>query len=61
MQTKIESKFRLNYSMLLNLLRSQDLSIESMIQQSFSEVKKQRDIEKYDLKNVFILFSHSTN
>ncbi len=61
MQTKIESKFRLNYSMLLNLLRSQDLSIESMIQQSFSEVKKQRDIEKYDLKNVFILSSHSTN
>ncbi|KAK8797128.1 hypothetical protein WA158_004338 [Blastocystis sp. Blastoise] len=46
--TKIESKFRLTYSMLLNLLRFQDISVEEMIERSFSEVKTLREREKYD-------------
>lgn len=35
--TKLESKFRLTYNMILNLLRQEDLRVEDMIKRSFGE------------------------
>lgn len=40
--TKLSSQFRLTYNMILNLLRVEDLSVESMIKRSFSEFATQR-------------------
>lgn len=40
--TRLESKFRLTYSMILNLLRVEDLRVEDMIKRSFSEFGTQR-------------------
>ena len=47
--TKLESKFRLTYSMILNLLRVEQLRVEDMIKRSFSEsgaMQKQDDHKK---------------
>ena len=38
----LESKFRLTYTMLTNLLRSQELQVEQMISRSFGEIIPQR-------------------
>jgi len=38
----LESKFRLTYNMILNLLRVEDFKVEDMIKRSFSEVQTQR-------------------
>ena len=40
--TKLESQFRLTYSMILNLLRVEDLKIEDMMKRSFAEFHAQR-------------------
>lgn len=40
--TKLESQFRLTYSMILNLLRVEDLKIEDMLKRSFAEFHAQR-------------------
>mmetsp|Transcript_11994 Transcript_11994/g.26099 ORF Transcript_11994/g.26099 Transcript_11994/m.26099 type:complete len:1429 (-) Transcript_11994:47-4333(-) len=40
--TKLSSQFRLTYTMILNLLRVEDMSVESMIKRSFSEFATQR-------------------
>lgn len=41
--SQLESKFRLTYSMIINLLRVEDLGVEDMIRRSFSEFFAQRD------------------
>ncbi|KAF5833366.1 P-loop containing nucleoside triphosphate hydrolase protein [Dunaliella salina] len=38
----LESQFRLTYSMILNLLRTEDLKVEDMMKRSFSEWRAQR-------------------
>lgn len=43
--TALASKFRLTYSMILNLLRSGDLSVEEMIKRSFSEFHTQKALQ----------------
>jgi antiviral helicase SKI2 len=40
--TKLESQFRLTYSMILNLLRVEDLKVEDMLRRSFAEFHAQR-------------------
>ena len=40
--TKLDSKFRLTYNMILNLLRVEDFRVEDMIKRSFSEVSSQK-------------------
>jgi antiviral helicase SKI2 len=40
--TRLSSQFRLTYSMILNLLRVEDMSVEGMIKRSFSEFATQR-------------------
>ena len=44
--TKLESQFRLRYSMILNLLRVEQLRVEDMMKRSFCEFHSQRDITK---------------
>ena len=39
---KLESQFRLTYSMILNLLRVEQLRVEDMMKRSFSEFHNQR-------------------
>jgi antiviral helicase SKI2 len=43
----LESKFRLTYNMILNLLRVEDFKVEDMINRSFSEVQTQREEPKH--------------
>ncbi|XP_071154128.1 superkiller complex protein 2-like [Mytilus edulis] len=45
--TKLESQFRLTYSMILNLLRVEQLKVEDMIKRSFSEFHSQKDKVKH--------------
>lgn len=40
--TRLESQFRLTYSMILNLLRVEDLKVEDMLRRSFAEFHAQR-------------------
>lgn len=42
--TKLASRFRLTYNMILNLLRVEDLRVEDMIKRSFSEFHSQQSI-----------------
>ncbi|KAK3088659.1 hypothetical protein FSP39_022012 [Pinctada imbricata] len=48
--TKLESQFRLTYSMILNLLRVEQLRVEDMMKRSFSEFHQQKDLGKYKEK-----------
>lgn len=41
---KLESKFRLTYNMILNLIRVQDFRVQDMIKRSFSEVITQKEV-----------------
>jgi antiviral helicase SKI2 len=43
--TKLESQFRLTYTMILNLLRVEDMSVEDMIKRSFSEFHTQQALD----------------
>lgn len=45
--TKLESQFRLTYSMILNLLRVEQLRVEDMMKRSFSEFHSQKDTVKH--------------
>lgn len=45
--TKLESQFRLTYSMILNLLRVEQLRVEDMMKRSFSEFHHQKDVGKH--------------
>ena len=45
--TKLESQFRLKYSMILNLLRTEDFKVEDMIKRSFSEFHTQSNIPEH--------------
>ena len=47
--TKLESQFRLTYTMILNLLRVEGMSVEDMIKRSFSEVATQRLVGQHDI------------
>ena len=42
--TRLESRFRLRYNMILNLLRVEDLTVEDMLKRSFAESYAQRAI-----------------
>lgn len=46
--TKLESQFRLTYSMILNLLRVEQLRVEDMMKRSFSEFHSQMDMKKHE-------------
>lgn len=43
---RLESKFRLTYNMILNLLRVEDFKVEEMLKRSFSESMLQRETPK---------------
>ena len=47
--SKLKSQFRLTYTMILNLLRIEDLNAEDMIRRSFSEFKAQRALGEKNL------------
>jgi len=46
--TKLQSQFRLTYNMILNLLRVEEMDVESMIKRSFSEFATQRALTAND-------------
>eukprot|EP00750_Incisomonas_marina_P027149 INCI6145.6.p1 GENE.INCI6145.6~~INCI6145.6.p1 ORF type:complete len:1373 (-),score=295.98 INCI6145.6:1679-5797(-) len=46
--TALESQFRLTYTMILNLLKVEDMSVEGMIKKSFSEVHTARAMKVKD-------------
>ncbi|KAL4219308.1 hypothetical protein ACF0H5_021887 [Mactra antiquata] len=52
--TKLESRFRITYSMILNLLRVEQLRVEDMMKRSFSEFHSQKDVarKKEDLEEL---------
>ncbi|RWS13913.1 helicase SKI2W-like isoform X2 [Dinothrombium tinctorium] len=53
--TPLESKFRLTYSMILNLLRSREsLRIESVLEKSFIEHGNQKELQKKEERRSFI-------
>lgn len=43
--TMLESRFRLRYNMIVNLLRVEDLSVEDMLKRSFMELRAQRALK----------------
>jgi antiviral helicase SKI2 len=43
--TLLESRFRLRYNMIVNLLRVEDLSVEDMLKRSFMELRAQRALK----------------
>lgn len=45
--TQLESKFRLTYSMILNLLRVEQLRVEDMMKRSFSEINNEKKKNSY--------------
>ncbi|XP_041370282.1 LOW QUALITY PROTEIN: helicase SKI2W-like [Gigantopelta aegis] len=45
--TKLESQFRLTYTMILNLLRVEQLRVQDMMKRSFSEFHTQKDVQKH--------------
>ncbi|KAH9503389.1 Helicase SKI2W [Bulinus truncatus] len=45
--TSLESHFRLTYSMILNLLRAEQLRVQDMIKRSFSEFHHQKNTSKH--------------
>jgi len=45
--TRLESKFRLTYSMILNLLRVEELRVEDMMKRSFAELDTQKKQASY--------------
>ena len=40
--TRLQSRFRLTYNMILNLLRQEDMKVEDMMRRSFTESKQQQ-------------------
>eukprot|EP00054_Salpingoeca_dolichothecata_P030394 m.246805 g.246805 ORF g.246805 m.246805 type:complete len:1258 (+) comp26650_c0_seq16:589-4362(+) len=46
--TKLQSRFRLTYNMILNLLRVEELRVEDMMKRSFSEFHTQRDASEHE-------------
>ncbi|XP_045618795.1 superkiller complex protein 2-like [Procambarus clarkii] len=46
--TKLESRFKLTYSMILNILRVESISVEDMMKRSFSEVLQMANQSKYE-------------
>jgi antiviral helicase SKI2 len=64
--TKLQSQFRLTYTMILNLLRVEDMSVEGMIKRSFSEFGEYRlnlhcSTRYYEPNFIFLLFAPSSN
>lgn len=64
---KLQSQFRLTYSMILNLLRVEGLKIEEMIKRSFSEnatqkllPEQQKQIALVSRTKLFVYLSHSS-
>jgi antiviral helicase SKI2 len=58
---KLESQFRLTYTMMLNILRVEDMTVEDMIKKSFSEVETQRKLGKRDLSSILIKADRTLN
>lgn len=50
MPTKLESRFRLTYYMILNLLRVKQLTVEDMMKRSFAEYYQQKDAPENERK-----------
>jgi antiviral helicase SKI2 len=49
--TILASKFRLRYNMILNLVRVNNLTVQDMIKQSFTEFASQKMLSSHDLVN----------
>ena len=45
--TLLQSQFRLTYSMILNLMRVEQIRVEDMMKRSFSEYNVQKDVERH--------------
>jgi hypothetical protein len=56
--TKLSSRFRLTYNMILNLLRANDLNVEDMIKRSFSEFSMQRALSSRDISSTIARLEH---
>lgn len=50
----VKSRFKIDYSMIVNILRVQDLSLENMISHSFSEAVRLREIDQNQLTKVLL-------
>lgn len=49
---KMQSKFYLRFSMILSILRSQDLTIEDVLKRSFAEINSQKQFDDNDYEIV---------
>jgi len=50
--TRLESKFRITYSMILNLLRVEQLRVEDMMKRSFAELSTQKKVSLHKERGV---------
>lgn len=57
--TSLKSQFRLTYNMILNLLRVEEMSVESMIKRSFSEFATQRALTANDYPKLLARGTHT--
>lgn len=57
--TLLKSQFRLTYNMILNLLRVEEMSVESMIKRSFSEFATQRALTANDYPKLLARGTHT--
>lgn len=57
--TRLSSQFRLTYNMILNLLRVEDMSVESMIKRSFSEFATQRALTANEYPKLLARGTHT--
>lgn len=57
--TRLSSKFRLTYNMILNLLRVEEMSVEGMIKRSFSEFATQRALTANEYPKLLARGTHT--
>lgn len=53
-QDCITSQFRIDYAMILNIMRVEDLSLENMLSNSFAEAVRMREIDQNNYLQVLV-------
>ena len=51
---QVKSRFRISYAMILNIIRVQDLTLESMLSHSFLEAVRLRELDQKQYGKVFV-------
>ena len=48
----ITSQFRIKYSMIVNIMQVEELSLESVLSHSFAESVRMRELDRFNVKEV---------